>query len=346
MNAKTTIFINLPLLLLSLQVFPANAMIQPSALELEQQQFLNSQAPIEPAKLEAEQDRFLQATLPAQKPQPQSFSVSRWSSEPVAPLPVEPEASPVLPEVLEQPVVNPAPSYPLEQPIQTRYSPPKKLPDLSKPEGYSRISPTPNPQSSQSGTATTSALTTVEPISNFQPKIAFALPLSLNRFLNRIQLGAERLLYPLINPVQITSIFGWRTHPISGTTRFHAGIDLGAPIGTPVLATFSGQVVSADWMGGYGNTVLLQHGAGLRSLYAHLSESLVRPGQVVMQGTVIGLSGSTGNSTGPHLHFETRRLTGGEWIAVDPGTDLKAAQQQLSLALQYLKQRQASVPAR
>lgn len=332
------ILTNLPLLLLATLAIPVNATIQPSALELEQQQFLNSQAQLEPAKLEAEQDRFLQATIPVQKAQTESFPVSRWSPEPVAPLPVEPlEQSPVLPEALVQSQANPAPNNPAQQPIQTRYSPPKKLPDLSKPEGYSRISPAPSPQHSQSGITNTSALTSVEPIPNFQPKIAFALPLSLDGFLNRIQLGAEKLLYPLINPVPITSVFGWRIHPISGTTRFHAGIDLGAPIGTPVLATFSGQVVSADWMGGYGNAVLLQHGAGLRSLYAHLSESLVRPGQVVMQGTVIGLSGSTGNSTGPHLHFEVRRLTKSEWIAVDPENELRVAQKELASAIKNLE---------
>jgi murein DD-endopeptidase MepM/ murein hydrolase activator NlpD len=343
MITKTIIFTNLPLLLLAILLSPANAAIQPNALELEQQQFLNAQVQIEPAKLEAEQDRFLQVTHSAQKPQPQSFSVSRWSSEPVAPLPVEPglEQAPILPEEVEQPLANPALTYSVERSSQTRYSPPKKLPDLFKPEGYSRISSAPTPQSSQSATVNTSALTTVAPISNSQPKMAYVLPPSLDGFLG-IQLGTERLLYPLINPVQITSVFGWRTHPISGKTRFHAGIDLGSPVGTPILAAFSGQVISSGWMGGYGNAVLLQHGTGLRSLYGHLSRLMVRPGQFVMQGTVIGLSGSTGNSTGPHLHFEMRRLSIGEWVAFDPGAWLKGAQQQLAMAMQQITRLQAS----
>jgi murein DD-endopeptidase MepM/ murein hydrolase activator NlpD len=174
------------------------------------------------------------------------------------------------------------------------------------------------------------------------PQIAFALPPSLDGFLNRLQLGAEQMLYPLVHPVAITSVFGWRTHPIYGGARFHTGIDLGTPIGSPVLAAFTGTVISADWMGGYGNVVLIQHSDGLRSLYGHLSRPMVRPGQVVHQGTVIGLSGSTGNSTGPHLHFEMRRLTGGEWVAFDPGNALKVAQQQLASALQTLKDRQVS----
>lgn len=174
------------------------------------------------------------------------------------------------------------------------------------------------------------------------PQIALALPPSQDGFLHRLQPGSERLLYPLVHPVAITSVFGWRTHPIFGGPRFHAGIDLGAPVGSPILAALTGTVVTADWMGGYGNAVLMQHGAGLRSLYGHLSRPMVRSGQGVQQGAVIGLSGSTGNSTGPHLHFELRHLTGGEWVAFDPGHDLKAAQRELASALQTLRTRQVS----
>jgi hypothetical protein len=101
------------------------------------------------------------------------------------------------------------------------------------------------------------------------PQIAFALPPSLDGFLNRLQLGAEQMLYPLVHPVAITSVFGWRTHPIYGGARFHTGIDLGTPIGSPVLAAFTGTVISADWMGGYGNVVLIRWIAiALRSLIA------------------------------------------------------------------------------
>lgn len=127
----------------------------------------------------------------------------------------------------------------------------------------------------------------------------------------------------------ITSMFGWRIHPITGNQRFHAGTDLGAPTGTPVLAAARGQVATSDWLGGYGLTVILNHGSAQQTLYGHLSELLVQPGQWVEPGTVIGRVGSTGNSTGPHLHFEVRHLTQNGWVAVDPGVQLQIALSQL-----------------
>ncbi len=132
----------------------------------------------------------------------------------------------------------------------------------------------------------------------------------------------------------ITSIFGWRVHPITGDRRFHAGIDLGAPLGTPVLAAYAGQVALANWMGGYGLAVVLQHSQTQQTLYGHLSEVFVQPGQWVEQGTVIGEVGSTGNSTGPHLHFEWRQMTTEGWVATDPGTQLQYAMAQMLQALQ------------
>lgn len=125
------------------------------------------------------------------------------------------------------------------------------------------------------------------------------------------------MTYPLPFAVPLTSGFGWRVHPISGDRRFHKGIDLAAPMGTPVLAATSGRVVAADNISGYGLTVVIE-GAGRRNLYAHLSGMAVRPGTEVKAGTVIGWVGSTGNSTGPHLHFETQVLTGEGWMAVNP----------------------------
>ncbi len=115
------------------------------------------------------------------------------------------------------------------------------------------------------------------------------------------------MMFPLPIPATITSLFGWRIHPITGDRRFHAGTDFGAEMGTPVIAAYSGNVAIADSMGGYGLAVVLDHQKlGQQTLYAHLSEILVQPGQVVEQGAVIGLVGSTGNSTGAHLHYEVR----------------------------------------
>jgi murein DD-endopeptidase MepM/ murein hydrolase activator NlpD len=137
------------------------------------------------------------------------------------------------------------------------------------------------------------------------------------------------MIYPLSIPAPITSLFGWRVHPITGNQRFHAGTDLGAPMGTPVLAAAKGQVETANYMGGYGLAVTLNHQSAQQTLYGHMSEIFVQPGQWVEPGTVIGLVGSTGNSTGPHLHFEVRHLTQNGWVAVDPGTQLQTALGQL-----------------
>ncbi|MBD2293734.1 peptidoglycan DD-metalloendopeptidase family protein [Anabaena sphaerica FACHB-251] len=136
--------------------------------------------------------------------------------------------------------------------------------------------------------------------------------------------GASGVAFPVSFAAPVTSLFGWRIHPITGDRRFHAGTDIGAPTGTPILAAAKGQVETADWMGGYGLTVTVNHSSAQQTLYAHMSEILVRPGQLVEPGTVIGRVGSTGNSTGPHLHFEVRHLTANGWVAVDPGVKLQA----------------------
>lgn len=119
--------------------------------------------------------------------------------------------------------------------------------------------------------------------------------------------GRGGRMWPLSAPM--TSGFGYRTHPISGTGRLHAGIDLAAATGTPIRAAATGVVIAAGAMGGYGNTVDIDHG-GVVTRYAHQSQVLVRSGQRVLAGQVIGLVGSTGASTGPHLHFEVRTATG------------------------------------
>jgi murein DD-endopeptidase MepM/ murein hydrolase activator NlpD len=126
-----------------------------------------------------------------------------------------------------------------------------------------------------------------------------------------------------INPCagRVTSPYGMRYHPIYGENRMHTGIDIGAPHGTPVYAVKDGYVVYKGVMGGYGNTILVEHG-DCRTLYAHLSKITVKAGEMVQAGQKIGEVGSTGNSTGPHLHFEVR--TGKDRTEyVDPAKYLK-----------------------
>lgn len=147
--------------------------------------------------------------------------------------------------------------------------------------------------------------------------------------------GDGYLTFPLAVPAAITSAFGWRVHPITGEERFHAGTDLGAPMGTPVLAADAGKVAIADLLGGYGLSIVLEHNQGKQATrYAHLSEVLVQPGTWVEQGSVIGRVGSTGNSTGPHLHFEMLQATPQGWVVVDPGAQLESALAHLVRALQ------------
>lgn len=110
---------------------------------------------------------------------------------------------------------------------------------------------------------------------------------------------------PLVRGV-ITSGFGLRSHPILGGLRMHAGIDVAAPTGSPIFATSDGVVGQAGWKGGYGLFVALEHSGGLETRYGHMSQLAVRTGQAMHKGDVIGYVGSTGRSTGPHLHYEMR----------------------------------------
>ena len=105
----------------------------------------------------------------------------------------------------------------------------------------------------------------------------------------------------------ITSYFGYRYHPILHFTRFHAGVDIGADWGSPIVAAGDGQVVGAGWAGGYGREVQIAHGGGILSVYGHMSEIVAQPGSFVRRGQLIGYVGSSGLSTGPHLHFEVRQ---------------------------------------
>lgn len=152
--------------------------------------------------------------------------------------------------------------------------------------------------------------------------------------------GDIRLMFPLSIPAAISSIFGWRVHPISGSQSLHTGTDLAAPMGTPVVAALTGRVIMSDFFGGYGLAIALEHTNGTQqTLYGHLSEIFVKPGDVVKQGTVIGRVGSTGNSTGPHLHFEFRQQTqDGTWVAQDPGLALEQSMAQLVKSMQVTQQ--------
>ena len=102
----------------------------------------------------------------------------------------------------------------------------------------------------------------------------------------------------------VSSGFGMRSHPILGSHRFHKGVDLRASFGTPIRASADGRVAAAGWNGGYGREVRLDHGQGLQTLYAHMSRLAALPGQRVHAGEIIGFVGSSGLSTGPHLHYE------------------------------------------
>ena len=118
---------------------------------------------------------------------------------------------------------------------------------------------------------------------------------------------------PLDN-FRMSSSYGMRTHPVLGGLRGHKGIDMAAPTGTPVYATGDGVVGKAEWFSSYGNFIAINHGAELETRYAHLSRMAVSAGQRVRKGDLIGYVGSTGRSTGPHLHYEVR-IAG---MAVDP----------------------------
>ncbi len=117
--------------------------------------------------------------------------------------------------------------------------------------------------------------------------------------------GTGILAFP--SNARTSSAFGWRIHPILGYRRFHSGLDFAASYGSKIRAADSGNVIFAGWYGGYGRTVIIDHGQDKTTLYAHASELFVAEGQSVERGQAIAAVGSTGLSTGPHLHFEVRR---------------------------------------
>jgi len=142
---------------------------------------------------------------------------------------------------------------------------------------------------------------------------------SLESRLRIVQVGVERrqalaAATPTIWPAHgwLTDAFGNRTDPFNGTTEFHSGLDISTDKGQPVYATANGTVQTAGWGNAYGNMIVLDHGFGLATRYAHLSRFNVHPGDVVTRGDVIGFVGSTGRATGDHVHYEV--LANGETL--------------------------------
>ena len=129
----------------------------------------------------------------------------------------------------------------------------------------------------------------------------------IQRILEALRYGSApngKLMWPTAG--RLVSGFGNRKHPILGYVRAHTGVDLAAPNGSPIFAADGGEVLQASYSGGYGNSVLIYHGGGFATFYAHMSGFAVGQGQMVKRGQVIGYVGATGLATGPHLHFEVR----------------------------------------
>lgn len=133
----------------------------------------------------------------------------------------------------------------------------------------------------------------------------------------RVVYDGGQFLFPLSNySRKATSDYGWRIHPIFGTSKLHNGIDFGSDTGTPIMAAYDGEVILSEYSSSAGNYIMINHGGGLVSVYMHCSKLIAQVGNVVSKGDVIGLVGSTGNSTGPHLHFSVR--VNGEYVDPAP----------------------------
>jgi murein DD-endopeptidase MepM/ murein hydrolase activator NlpD len=229
--------------------------------------------------------------------------------------------------------------------IPRRFQKPQSLAQRLKPESVAiYVAP---PQSNEIPTKSVAPLSKIPTVS--RPAVPSISPIPTVQVAARqapssaaivlANYGAEsNFIYPLAAPAPVTSRFGWRIHPITGNRRFHAGTDFGAPEGAPIIAVATGRVISSGWRGGYGKTVVIEHNGQLQTLYAHMSELLVQEGQEIQQGTIIGRVGSTGNSTGAHLHFETQAPTSDGWVAVDPNMDLQYALNNLQQAIELNRQ--------
>ena len=140
----------------------------------------------------------------------------------------------------------------------------------------------------------------------------------LERILKKVQKPAKyiggELAWPVPGYTRISSKYGMRTHPITGVYKLHTGVDISAPMGANFIAANDGVVTKAGMNSAYGNMVIIDHGGGISTLYAHGSEILVQVGQVVKRGDAVLKVGSTGYSTGPHAHFEVRM----DGVVTDP----------------------------
>jgi murein DD-endopeptidase MepM/ murein hydrolase activator NlpD len=221
---------------------------------------------------------------------------------------------------------------------------PGETPILPVPAAPGETAAAPQEAAPQYAEAAPQAPIRLGPINISSAGISFSAPSSVKPYFpgkllslaNLANLPKLQMVFPVAIPAPITSLFGWRIHPITGASRMHTGTDIGAPMGTPVMAALAGRVILADMMGGYGLAVAIEHDNGARqTLYAHMSELFVKPGDVVNQGSVIGRVGSTGASTGPHLHFELRQMTtDGTWVAQDAGSQLELSLTNLTQSLQ------------
>lgn len=126
----------------------------------------------------------------------------------------------------------------------------------------------------------------------------------MNLLVTALFMSGLLLIYLPLHAAEVTSHFGWRKHPVTGNMKFHSGIDIAYDSGIPIKAVMPGRVVFSGWYGGYGRTVILDHGEGNHTLYAHCSRLNCRYGQVVTKRETIAFVGSSGISTGPHLHLE------------------------------------------
>ena len=149
-----------------------------------------------------------------------------------------------------------------------------------------------------------------------------------------------RLVYPLASPAEEVDPYGWRYSESRQAWRMHAGQDLVVPEGTPVLAMLPGHVVLAEELDGYGLTVVLDHGRGWQTLYAHLRVASVQPGDFLPAATPLGQVGQSGRASGPHLHVELRRRDGDRMLALDPTPLIEQATRLLPQAPPPLEQAQ------